>query len=218
MTAPNDSPSDPVNEPDDTLASLRARLRQPCEVAIDLNDGHTLTLVSAWGLFSSRSLDEGTALLLRELAKLPIASFAPEPQIADLGCGYGALGLALATACPAAYVTLIDKDVLAVETVRRNIERNQLTNARAVLSPGFRDAPPGLYHLIVSDLPAQAGNDAIDELLLDMHDHLAPGGLLVVVTVRGLRRYLRRRLEVIFGNYHKSKQGPRHAVAEAIRQ
>ena len=86
-----------------------------------------------------------------------------------------------------------------------------------VLSPGFRDAPAGPYDLIISNLPAQAGNEALDEILLDAYEQLRPGGSLVVVVVAGLRRYLRRRLEELYGNYNKAKQGPRHVVGEAMR-
>jgi 16S rRNA (guanine1207-N2)-methyltransferase len=191
--------------------SLRERLRERPQIELDLG-GAPLELRTAWGLFSAKGIDEGTALLLNELALLP-----PQRRVLDLGCGYGALGLALATLWPGADVVLVDKDVLAVETTAGNIESNGLSNARAILSPGFRDAPPGPYDLIVANLPAQAGNEALDEVLLDAHDHLAPGGSLVVVTVLGLRRYMRRRMQALFGDYSKAHQGPRHVIAEATR-
>ncbi len=198
--------------PSQEREALRARLAERPEITLDLGT-RALTLLSAWGLFSAKGIDEGTGLLLNELALLP-----PQPRVLDLGCGYGALGLSLAALWPATQVALVDKDILAVETARENIERNGLANASATLSPGLRDAPPGPYALIVSNLPAQAGNEALDEMLLDAYAALAPGGSLVVVSVLGLRRYLRRRLTALFGNYHKARQGPRHAVAEAQRE
>ena len=194
-----------------TRRAIRERLAQPPVVEVAL-PGRTLRLTSAWGLFSAKGIDEGTALLLGELMALP-----PAPRVLDFGCGYGALGLTLAALWPEAEVALIDKDVLAVEACAGNIAAAGLTNARASLSPGFRDAPPGPYDLIVSNLPAQAGNEALDAILLGAWERLAPSGSLVVVTVNGLRRYVRRRLEAVFGNYHKARQGPRHTVAEGMR-
>ena len=201
----------PQPDPFPERSDLRAHLQSPPLFTIQV-DGAPLTIVSAWGLFSAKQIDEGTALLLQELRALP-----PQGHVLDLGCGYGALGLVLAKAWPQSRVVLADKDLLAVEAAQANIDRNGLTNARALLSPGFRDVPAGPYDLIVANLPAQAGNEAIDELLLGAYDHLAPGGTIVVVTVLGLRRFLKRRLLAIFGNYHKAKQGARHAVAEATR-
>lgn len=206
----------PAHDPNGDAAAgereaLRRRLADPPLIEMDL-PGHPLRLTSAWGLFSAKGIDEGTALLLNELALLP-----PQPRVLDFGCGYGALGLALAALWPEADVVLLDKDVLAVETTQRNIDANGIGNARAVLSPGFRDAPEGPYDLIVANLPAQAGNEALDEILADAWERLAPGGSLVVVAVNGLRRYLRRRLEAIFGDYRKARQGQRHTVAQAMR-
>ncbi len=198
-------------QPAEERLSARRRIDTPPRIEIELPD-RTLHLVSAWGLFSAKSIDEGTALLLRQLVVLP-----PQARLLDLGCGYGVLGLALAGLWPDADVVLSDKDVLAVETTAANITRNSLTNARAVLSPGFRDVPAGPYDLIVSNLPAQVGNEAIDALLIDAHDHLAVDGTIVVVTVLGLKRFIKRRLQELFGNYHKAKQGARHIVAEATR-
>ena len=190
---------------------LRAKLASPPTIEVDV-EARALHLVSAWGLFSAKGIDEGTALLLKEIVAMP-----PPKHLLDLGCGYGAIGLTLAALWPEVKVVCVDKDLLAVETTQANIERNALSNATAVLSPGFRDAPNGPYDVIVSNLPAQAGNEAIDQLLLEAHEHLTEDGSLIVVTVVGLKRYIKRRLQELFGNYHKVKQGPRHIVSEAFR-
>lgn len=171
-----------------------------------------LTLQSRHGLFSARAIDEGTALLLRELASVPA-----QLRVLDIGCGYGAIGLTLACRWPDASVTLIDADLRAVEAAQANIAANAISNARALLSPGLRDVDGAPFDLIVSNLPAQAGNDALDELLLEAYDRLREGGTLVVVVVNGIRRYTQRRLDAIFGASHKAHQSRRHSVLEARR-
>ena len=201
-------PSSPSEE---ERATLRKHLASPPTIEVDVGT-RELRLISAWGLFSAKGIDEGTALLLKEVVAMP-----PPKSVLDLGCGYGAIGLTLAALWPEANVVCVDKDLLAVETTQTNIARNDLSKATAVLSPGFRDAPRGPYDVIVSNLPAQAGNEAIDQLLLEAYDHLTEDGSLIVVTVVGLKRYIKRRLEELFGNYHKVKQGPRHIVSEAFR-
>ena len=195
----------------DSLDGLRESIARQPTIQHDTGVG-ILTLRTRHGLFSARAIDAGTALLLRELASVPA-----QPRVLDLGCGYGAIGLTLASRWPTATVTLVDTDVRAVEAARENIESNRLTNAQAVLSPGLRDVEVGPLDLIVSNLPAQAGNDALDEILLEAHDHLVDGGTLVVVVVNGLRRAVQRRLELIFGDANKAHQGLRHTVLEAAR-
>ncbi len=199
----------------DHLSALRTRLANHPQVTVDVH-GRRLLLRSRHGLFSARSLDDGTDLLLRELDAMT-----PVDRVLDLGCGYGALGVTLAVRWPASRVDLVDTDIRAVEATAENITRNNLDNATATLSDGIRELRQhaSTYDLVVSNLPAQAGNDAIDLLLLDAHDALKDGGSLALVAVNGLRRYLQRRLADIFGKQHVRKvhQGPRHTVLEAAK-
>ena len=175
-----------------------------------------LKLRSRHGLFSARALDEGSALLLRELERLPAPS-----RVLDLGCGYGAIGLTLAARWPDAQVDMVDTDMRAVESAAQNIARNRLANATVTLSDGIRQLrqPLHAYDLVVANLPAQAGNDALDQLLLDAYDAMLDGGSLALVVVNGLRKYLTRRLVDIFGppRVAKVKQSSAHTVLEAAK-
>ena len=199
----------------DHLSKLREHLARHPEVAVDAGS-RQLILRSRHGLFSARSLDEGTALLLREIESLD-----PPPRVLDLGCGYGAIGLTLAARWPSSSIAMVDTDMRAVEASAENIKRNQLDNATVTLSDGIREIrdQASTFDLVLSNLPAQAGNDAIDQLLLDAFDALKGGGTLAVVAVNGLRRYLQRRLTGIFGKQQVRKvhQGPRHTVLEAAK-
>lgn len=206
MTVPVDSTN---------LNALRNHLARHPLVSIDIGSV-SIELTTRHGLFSARALDEGTALLLRELESLE-----PLPRVLDLGCGYGPIGLTIAARWPSAHVDLVDADIRAVEATAENINRNHLDNAAVTLSDGIRELRDQAvtYDLVVSNLPAQAGNDAIDQLLLDAHDALNDGGSLAVVAVNGLRRYLQRRLADIFGarQVRKVHQGSRHTVLEAAK-
>ena len=197
------------------LDSLRDHLARQPVVTIELAH-RRIELVTRHGLFSARALDDGTALLLRELESL-----SPPRRVLDLGCGYGAIGLTLAASWPQAQVDLVDTDIRAVQATSENIVRNELHNASTFLSDGTHALGNCVasYDLVVSNLPAQAGNDAIDQLLLDAHDALRDGGSLVVVAVNGLRRYLQRRLVDIFGPKQVAKvnQAARHTVLEAAK-
>jgi 16S rRNA G1207 methylase RsmC len=189
------------------LAALRAPLRIDAELA-----GKQLRFESTWGLFSPRDIDAGTALLLRHV------EVAADADCLDLGCGYGAIGCTLAALAPRGRTLMVDKDFVAVEFARRNAGLNGLANAEAQLSNGFADIDRGRrFDLIASNVPAKVGKELLTILLYDAHAHLEPGGRIYVVTINGLREFMRRHLRAVFGNYDKLKQGPHYTVALAER-
>lgn len=174
--------------------------------------GHCLRLHSTWGLFSPREVDEGTRLLLERVAP------APDADCLDLGCGYGTIGLTLAALAPQGQTLMVDKDFVAVDYANANARRNGLTNARAILSNGFDQVPKDLrFDLIASNIPAKVGKELLALLLHDARDRLRPGGRLTVVTINGLREFMKRNLREVFGNYDKLKQGAHYTVATAER-
>jgi 16S rRNA (guanine1207-N2)-methyltransferase len=174
--------------------------------------GHTLHFHTTWGLFSPKQIDDGSHLLLSQVSP-PLAG-----EMLDMGCGYGTLGLGLARQAPQAQVELVDKDFVAVDYAAANAQRNGLQNCRAYLSNGFSHVEGRCFDLIVSNLPAKVGRELLHIIILDAYDHLKPGGRLCVVTISGLRQFIRRGFEEVFGNYDKLKQGRTHTVAQAVRQ
>ena len=70
--------------------------------------GHDLSLVSGSGVFARGRLDVGTAVLFRE-TEPPTAR-----RYLDLGCGYGVIGVALATAVRGSVVRAVDVNERAV--------------------------------------------------------------------------------------------------------
>jgi 16S rRNA G1207 methylase RsmC len=136
-------------------------------------------------LFSGHEVDQGSALLLRAL------DAAPPAHILDLGCGYGVLGIVLASMHPEADVTLVDSNLLAVRYARRNCELNGVTNAQVAGSVGLELAPTGEFDLIVSNVPGKIGDEAIErEFILAPIERLAIGGAYWFVVVSGLNRLI----------------------------
>lgn len=171
-----------------------------------------LTLHSTWGLFSPKAIDEGTHLLLEYV------EVSPDADILDLGCGYGPLGLTLAKLAPQGQTHLVDKDYVAVEFTAKNAGLNHLPNAKAYLSNGFSAVPAEQkFDLIVSNVPAKIGTELLQIFLHDAHAHLKPGGTLAIVTVSGLKDYMKRHLTAVFGNYEKLKQSKTYTAASAVK-
>ncbi|MEW8584847.1 MAG: methyltransferase, partial [Candidatus Thiodiazotropha sp.] len=112
---------------------------------------------------------------------------------------------------------MVDKDFMAVDYSNANAERNQVRNAKAMLSNGFDHIDPALrFDVVASNIPAKVGKEMLSLILHDAKQRLNPGGRLYVVTINGLRQYMKRNLREIFGNYEKLKQGKSYTVALAI--
>ncbi len=135
---------------------------------------------TADGVFSAERLDPGTSVLLRE-------SSPPEGahRLLDLGCGYGVLAVALATACPGAEVDAVDVNLRALELTAANAARHGVGERVHPFHPD--DADLGArYDEIWSNPPIRIGKDALHDLLLAWLPRLRPAGVARLVVGKNL--------------------------------
>jgi 16S rRNA (guanine1207-N2)-methyltransferase len=170
---------------------------RPGLVHVVLSDVH-LALDTDSGVFSPGRLDPGTRLLL-DVAPPPPAS----GDVLDLGCGYGALALVLASRAPAARVWAVDTNRRAIALCKRNADRAGLATVRCVAVAGVTaggsggsppwtgsspddDRLPHRYDLIWSNPPIRIGKPALHALLAGWLTRLAPGAVAYLVVQRNL--------------------------------
>lgn len=167
---------------------------------------------STWGLFSPREIDAGSRLLIRYMQ-------VNEADVClDLGCGYGPIGLTMAKLAPQGKVYMVDRDFVAIEYAKKNAELNHVTNCEAFLSNAFSHIPDNLkFDVIASNLPAHVGKELLYLILSDAKKHLKKNGKLYVVTIAGIRAFIKRNFVEVFGNYKKIKQGKNYTVALAVK-
>ena len=187
-------------------------LKKDIEIVVNLLDNE-LTLHTRWGVFSPRSIDEGTLLLMKHI------EVGVNDICLDLGCGYGPIGLALAKHCTKGEVHMVDKDFVAIELANNNANLNNLSNAKAYFSDAFLQVPNEVkFDQVISNLPAKVGREQLSIILYDAFDALKPGGKITVVTINGLKDFIKNNFKSVFGNYKKLKQGQKYIVSQAIKQ
>ncbi|MBD3181157.1 methyltransferase [Candidatus Poribacteria bacterium] len=170
------------------------------------------TFHSTWGIFSPRDVDAGSRLLIEYME-------VKEDDIClDLGCGYGPIGLTMAKLATTGQVYMVDTNFVAVEYAQKNAQINSLDNCKAILSNAFSHIPEDVkFDVIASNIPANVGREMLSIILSDAKEYLKDSGRFYVVTISGLRDFIKKNFRSVFGNYKKVKQGRSYAVAMAIK-
>ena len=137
--------------------------------------GEILTFAVDAGVFAAHGLDPGTALLIEHLR------IADGESVLDLGCGWGAVGVAAAKSTPRGKVVLTDVNRRAARLARENLERNHLTNGDVRIGPQFDTVAGERFDVVATNPPFHVGRAAILEILAEVPVHLAPGGRLLLV-------------------------------------
>ncbi len=149
-------------ETDPTVAS------DPREVIWSLPDG-PLRLTSDRGVFGYGVVDTGTKLLLVHVPPPPA-----DGDLLDLGCGTGAIALAMGRRSPDATVWAVDVNVRARALCEHNAAANGVGNVR-VVAPDEVPAETR-FAAIWSNPPIRIGKPALHALLAHWLARLAPGG------------------------------------------
>lgn len=137
-----------------------------------------IEVISYPGVFAHGRVDAGTALLLNALAKMRI-----EGEVLDFACGAGLIGACIAAGHEHANVTLLDTSALALRACEETLAINHL-NGSVLASDGLSELK-GKFDLVVSNPPIHAGVKTDSRLSLrlleSVHEHLNPGGRLMMV-------------------------------------
>ncbi len=152
-------------------------------------------------LFVPKNLDlRPTMDMVKGAIFSSLAEFVDGARVLDLFAGVGGLGLE-ALSRGASTVTFVEKEIRAVEAIRKNFEKTRLTGELQhldVFSYLDRFARPGSFDLILADPPyvkAQGDREFNSELLASdsLHRALAPDGLFVLEHRPGFQLQLRDR-------------------------
>ncbi|MBR9675889.1 class I SAM-dependent methyltransferase [Candidatus Woesearchaeota archaeon] len=135
-----------------------------------------VSIFSAPGIFSSKKLDKGSALLINE------SKIEKDWKVLDMGCGYGAVGISLALYEPSLIIDLCDVNERAIEVTTKNVKEKSLTSRTNVYySNTYQNVKLLDYDTILINPPQTAGKKVCEEMIIGAKKHLRRGGLVQVV-------------------------------------
>lgn len=125
---------------------------------------NTYTVTTQGGVFSSNGVDKGSAVLLD---KAPFTDVTDGGVIVDVGCGWGALTIALAHEHSQAQVIGTDVNNRALALTEQNLTDLRLSNARVLpVEDALASCRSSGIDLLWSNPPIRIGKAALHKLLL----------------------------------------------------
>lgn len=178
-------------------------------IAVTLR-GKALALESRPGVFGHARFDQGT----RALAAA--ADVQERDAILDLGCGYGALGIACGLAAPEGRVTLVDSNARAVALAERNCAANGLTAATALLRADLEELGDAPFDLALANPPYFANYRIARAFASTAFARLKKGGRLWMVA-KNLEGHVKVVRDAGFEKVEATRAESGHALIRAIK-
>jgi 16S rRNA (guanine1207-N2)-methyltransferase len=137
--------------------------------------GKNFQFLTASSVFSKKRVDLGTRLLI-ETMLLPEAGC-----VLDVGCGYGAVGIAAAAFNPRLSVFMTDVNVRAVHLARRNLELNRVKNAEVRHGTLYQPVTEIRFNCVLSNPPVSAGMETVKAIITQAPQIMAENALFQMV-------------------------------------
>lgn len=147
------------------------------------------------GVFSKDDIDFGSRLLIESFIQPDIPG-----DFLDVGCGYGPIGLSIASAFPSRKVFMVDINERAVNLAKTNAQQNSIENVEITQSDLFEKVN-GEFSAVVTNPPIRAGKAVVFEIFEKAYQYLLSGGQLwVVIQKKQGALSAMSKIEDVFGN------------------
>ncbi|USS90096.1 class I SAM-dependent methyltransferase [Fructilactobacillus carniphilus] len=177
-------------------------------------EGQTLHFISDNGVFSKRTVDYGSRVLIENVNLTDL----PAGPILDLGCGYGPIGLFLAKEYPDRQFELVDVNQRALALAERNAAVNGISNVTVATSDVYAGVGEQQFAAVVTNPPVRAGKDVVDAMITGAATHLRPNGrLLVVLQKKQGAPSAKRLMQATFGNAEVIKRDKGYYVLASVQ-
>ena len=146
------------------------------------------------GVFSGKKIDKGTEVLIENCI------VKQDAVVLDYGCGYGAVGIAIAKSSPATEVVMVDINKRAIKLAKMNIELNRADNADVYYLNKFQKIEKN-FDVILLNPPQTAGKQGSSDRIRESKNYLTDGGTLQLVARHNKGgEQLSEYMKTVFGN------------------
>jgi HemK-like putative methylase len=181
------------------------------ELVLILRNGHKYLFKAPSGVYGKKRIDRASILLIEKVELT-------NEKVLDMGCGYGAIGIALKKEFPDIELYMSDINNRAVDFSKINAKNN---NINAVIKQGnlFKPWEEEYFDVIVTNPPIVAGKEVLHELIEGSYYHLNKNGRLYLVAYhnkggKGLENYMKK----IFGNVKELEKSGGFRVYLSIKR
>ena len=158
--------------------------------------GTGFVFVTDAGVFSKGEVDFGSRLLIDTFRAPDV-----EGDILDVGCGYGPVGLSIASLLKERTIQMVDVNERALALSRTNSQKNNIENVVIYASDALEEVESKEFASILTNPPIRAGKETVFKIYDQAYEHLAIGGdLWVVIQKKQGAPSTIARLEELFGN------------------
>ncbi|HCD3344204.1 TPA: class I SAM-dependent methyltransferase, partial [Staphylococcus argenteus] len=160
---------------------------------------HLIHLITDNGVFSKDRVDYGSDVLIKTFLKAHPPG--PSKRIADVGCGYGPIGLMIAKVSPHHTITMLDVNHRALTLVEKNKKLNDIENVIVKESNALTAVENESLDFVLTNPPIRAGKETVHRIFEQAFDKLdANGELFVVIQKKQGMPSAKKKMEALFGN------------------
>lgn len=177
---------------------------------------HLIYLITDNGVFSKDRVDYGSDVLIKTFLKAHPPG--PSKRIADVGCGYGPIGLMIAKVSPHHTITMLDVNHRALTLVEKNKKLNDIENVIVKESNALTAVENESLDFVLTNPPIRAGKETVHRIFEQAFYKLdANGELFVVIQKKQGMPSAKKKMEALFGNVEVLNKDKGYYILRSIK-